>query len=109
MDKKSACFSLHAIRGSSMQIGARRVAKEVSAALEEQTTRGGKKKVTRRFKKLEAEFKRFVSVTEDYLSESCACPVEAIAPRSPELVKSKSDEVALNRPLEDKNLLSQSM
>jgi hypothetical protein len=91
-----------------MQIGARRVAKAVSA-LEEQTTRGGKKKVTRRFKKLEAEFERFVSVFEDYLSESCTYPVEAVAPRSPELVKSKSDEVALNRPLADKNLLSQSM
>jgi hypothetical protein len=107
MDKKSACFSLHTIRGSSMQIGARRVAKAALALEHRIKQEGGKK--SRRFKKLLAEFKRFVGLFEDYLSESPVCAVEVVARRSPELVKAKSVEVAPNRPIADMNVLSQSM
>jgi hypothetical protein len=83
------------------------VAKAVSV-LEEQIKREGTD-VARRFKKLKAEFKTFVTVFEDYLSESCAKEIEFTVPCSPELVKSKSDEVASSRPAADANLLSQSI
>ncbi len=107
MDRKGACFSLHTIKGSSLQIGAARVAK-ATLTLEEQIGQGVTE-LAPRFKKLGAEFKRFVNVFEEYLAEECTSEIDAPRRHSLELVKSKSEEVAPNCPVCDKNLRNQSM
>ncbi len=97
---------MHAVRGSSLQIGALRVAKAVSA-LEDHIELDD---VARRFKRLRAEFKRFVSVFREYLSDGCASEGKAATTfQSPELVKSKSDEVGSTHAVAEKDLLSKSM
>ncbi len=74
----SVLFSLRAIRGSSLQIGALHVA-QAASALEEQILLKGKEVVSA-FKKLEAEFSHFVEVFEEYVLEAANIPRETPVP-----------------------------
>ncbi len=90
-----------------MQTGPARVAK-ATLTLEEQIDQD-ETELGLRFKKLGAEFKRFVNVFEDYLAKKCITEVDVPLPHSLELVKSRSEEVAPNCPVCDRNLRNQSM
>ncbi len=107
---KSARFSLRAIRGSSLQIGALHVAK-AATALEEQIPLNGKWTV-RAFKVLEAEFARFVEVFDNYIFESASIPRETSVPvaHSGHRKSSSAGAVSSVEAAEhDRNFLSQSM
>ncbi len=106
-NRKDACFSLHTIRGSSLQIGAARVA-EATRALEEEFEGDGTE-MRRRFKRLEAEFRRFVSVFEEYLSEGHASDIQSPVSSPREHHKTNSDPSGLPVAEQDNNLKSQSM
>jgi len=101
-------FSLHAIKGSSLQIGAVRVAKAV-CALEKQNLRD-RTDVALDVKRLEAEFTGFVQMFEDYICESIRFP-PVVDADPPEFHKSSSSGAPSIVPAaeHDNNLLSQSM
>jgi HPt (histidine-containing phosphotransfer) domain-containing protein len=108
-DAKNALFSLHAIKGSSMQLGALRVAKAASE-LEDQL-KLEENSVVHAFDQLKTEFTRFVAVFEEYISESMSAPVSSVGALPPPMGhKVKSNELALVAPAAepDKNRLTKS-
>ncbi len=111
IDKNSARFALRAIKGSSLQNGAMRVARAASA-MEEQITVMGKERV-HAFQKLEAEFAGFIEIFDEYLLESMRSPADVTVAVLPSIGshKSHSAEVAPRIPAaeHDMNSLSKTI
>jgi hypothetical protein len=100
-------FSLHAIKGSSLQIGALRVAK--AASVLEERVKSEEKNMEHALDKLKTRFARFVGVFEEYIAESRSAPVNEVSGKPvPMEHKAKSEELAVAKE-PDMNRLNKSL